>query len=85
LLSKNSYKDFEIRPESWAESGTNSGIFIRCSDPAQVNAANCYEVIIWDTRPEPKYGTAAIVDHAPVPVPIVYKAAGKWNTFEITA
>ena len=85
LLSKNSYKGFEIRAEFWAESDTNSGIFIRCSDPAQVKAAKCYEVNIWDTRPEPKFGTAAIVDHAPVPVPIVYKAAGKWNTFEITA
>lgn len=85
LLSKNSYKDFEIRAEFWAESRTNSGIFIRCSDPAQIDAAKCYEVNIWDTRPEPKYGTAAIVNHAPVPVPIVYKAAGKWNTFEITA
>ena len=85
LLSKNSYKDFEIRAEFWAESGTNSGVFIRCSDPAKVNSTTCYEVNIWDTRPEPKYGTAAIVDHAPVPVPTVYKAAGRWNTFEITA
>jgi hypothetical protein len=85
LLSKNSYKDFEIRAEFWAESDTNSGVFIRCSDPPKISSATCYEVNIWDTRPEPKYGTAAIVDHAPVPVPIVHKAAGKWSTFEITA
>jgi hypothetical protein len=85
LLSKTSYRDFEIRAEFWAESKTNSGIFIRCSDPAKVTAATCYEVNIWDTRPEPKYATGAIVDHATVPVPIVHKAAGKWNTFEITA
>lgn len=85
LLSKNSYTNFEIRAEFWAESRTNSGVFIRCADPAKIGAVTCYEVNIWDTRPEPKYGTAAIVDHAAVPVPIVYKAAGKWNTFEITA
>jgi hypothetical protein len=85
LVSKNSYRDFEIKAEFWAESDTNSGIFIRCNDPAKITAAECYEVNIWDTRPEPKYGTAAIVDHAAVPVPIVHKAGGRWNTFEITA
>jgi len=85
LVSKSGYKDFEIRAEFWAESSTNSGIFIRCADPAKITAADCYEVNIWDTRPELKYATGAIVNHAAVPVPIVYKAAGKWSTFEITA
>jgi hypothetical protein len=33
----------------------------------------------------PSYGTGAIVDVAKVPVPIVYKAGGKWNTYQITA
>jgi Domain of Unknown Function (DUF1080) len=85
LVSKNTYKDFEIRAEFWAESSTNSGIFIRCADPAKITAADCYEVNIWDTRPELNYATGAIVNHAAVPVPIIYKAAGKWSTFEITA
>ncbi len=85
LVTKNSYKDFEIRAEFYAESNTNSGIFIRCSDPSKITSANAYEVNIWDTRPDPSYGTAAIVDVAKVPVPIVYKAGGKWNTFEIKA
>lgn len=85
LVSKESYRDFEIRAEFWAESTTNSGVFIRCDTAAKQTAADCYEVNIWDTRPEPKYGTAAIVDHAAVPVPIVHKAGGRWNTFEITA
>jgi hypothetical protein len=85
LVTKNSYKDFEIRAEFWAESNTNSGIFIRCSDVKNIGAANAYEVNIWDTRPDPKYGTGAIVDVASVPVPIIYKAGGKWNTFDITA
>jgi hypothetical protein len=85
LVSPAVYKDFEIRAEFWAESSTNSGIFIRCADPAKIAATSCYEVNIWDTRPELKYATAAIVDYAAVPVPIVYKAAGRWNTLEITA
>lgn len=85
LVSKNAYKDFEIYAEFYAESNTNSGIFIRASDPQKIGANNAYEVNIWDSRPDPTYGTAAIVDHASVPVPIVYKAGGKWNTFEIYA
>ena len=85
LVSKSAYRDFEIRAEFWAETDTNSGIFIRCSDPAKPGAATCYEVNIWDIRPEPKYATGAIVDHAAVPVPLVYKAGGRWNTFAITA
>ena len=38
---------------------------------------------IWDTRPEQKYGTGAIVDVAAVdPMPT---AGGKWNVYEIIA
>jgi 3-keto-disaccharide hydrolase len=83
LVSKNSYKDFQIRAEFWAEDTTNSGIFIRAQDPNKIGANNAYEVNIYDQRPEPKYGTGAIVDFAAVsPMP---KAGGKWNTYLITA
>jgi hypothetical protein len=85
LVTKNSYKDFEIRAEFYAESNTNSGIFIRCADPSKITADNAYEVNIWDTRPDPSYGTGAIVNVAKVPVPLIHKAGGKWNTFQITA
>lgn len=85
LVTPASYKDFVIRAEFWAETDTNSGIFMRCSDPGRIGAATCYEVNIWDIRPEPKYATGGIVDHAEVPVPLVHKAGGRWNTFEITA
>lgn len=84
-MSKNSYRNFEIRAEFWAESHTNSGIFIRASDPNKIGAASSYEVNIWDTRPDPKYGTGGIVEIASVPVPLPYKAGGRWNTFEIYA
>ena len=83
LVSKNSYKDFQIRAEFWADHTTNSGIFIRCSDPKKVGADNSYEVNIYDQRPDPSYGTGGIVNFAKVsPMP---KAGGKWNTYEITA
>ena len=75
LVSKNSYRDFQIRAEFWAETTTNSGIFIRLSDPKNVTAANSYEVNIYDQRPDPLYGTGAMVDFAKVsPMP---KAGGR--------
>jgi len=83
LVSTKSYKNFVIRAEFWAESNTNSGIFIRCQDPSKVSASSSYEINIWDTRPEQAYATGAIVDVAKVdPVP---KAGGRWNTMEIVA
>ena len=85
LVSKNTYRDFIIRAEFWAETDTNSGIFIRASDAAKIGADNSYEVNIWDIRPDPKYGTGGIVDFAAVPVPPIYKAGGRWNTYEIEA
>jgi hypothetical protein len=85
LVTKKSYKDFEIYAEFWAATDTNSGIFIRASDPKKVGADNAYEVNIWDIRPDPTYATGGIVNFASVPVPIIYKAGGKWNTFEIRA
>src|SRR5213080_3268313 len=62
LVSKNSYKDFQIRAEFWADHTTNSGIFIRCSDPNAITAINAYEVNIYDQRPDPSYGTGGIVN-----------------------
>jgi Domain of Unknown Function (DUF1080) len=64
LVSKNSYKDFQIRAEFWADPTTNSGIFIRISDPKSINSKSAYEVNIYDQRPEPEYGTGAIVNVA---------------------
>jgi len=83
LVSKASYGDFELRAEFWVNDDANSGIFIRCEDPNTVNAKNAYEVNIYDKRPDPSYGTGAIVDTAKAET--VLKAGGKWNVYEITA
>ncbi|HTE14184.1 MAG TPA: DUF1080 domain-containing protein [Burkholderiales bacterium] len=85
LVSKNSYKDFEVRAEFWAATDTNSGIFIRATDPEKIGSVNSYEVNIWDIRPDPKFGTGAIVDIAAVPVPLKNTVGGKWNVMEIIA
>ena len=83
LVTKDSYKNFQIYAEFWSDEEANSGIFIRCDGTKVIDAKVCYEVNIFDKRPDPSYGTGAIVDVAKVnPMP---KAAGKWNTYEITA
>jgi hypothetical protein len=83
LVSPQSYTDFELRAEFWADHTCNSGIFIRCTDRNKIGADNAYEVNIFDQRPDPKYGTGAIVNVAAVdPMP---KAGNRWNIYDITA
>jgi Domain of Unknown Function (DUF1080) len=83
LVSAAPYADFQMRAEFWADADVNSGIFIRATEPEKITPANSYEVNIYDKRPDPTYGTGAIVDVAKVsPMP---KAVGQWNVFEITA
>ena len=83
LISKESYKDFQVRAEFWVSNDANSGVFIRCADPKKIGAKTCYELNIFDQRKDPTYGTGAIVYIAEVdPMP---KAGGKWSTMEATA
>lgn len=83
LVSNGSYRDFELRIEFWVSDEANSGVFIRCASRTEISATDCYEVNIYDTRPDPTYGTGAIVNLAAVsPMP---KAGGHWNTMVITA
>jgi hypothetical protein len=84
LVTKVPYKDFVLRAEFWASDDANSGIFVRCQNPASIGDETCYEANIFDQRPDPSYGTGAIVKVAKAPDPMP-KAGGKWNTYEITA
>ncbi len=83
LVTQAAYGDFQLRAEVWVDASTNSGIFIRATNPTTISATSSYEVNIWDERPDPTYGTGAIVDVAAVnPMP---RAGGRWNLLEITA
>jgi hypothetical protein len=83
LVTKNAYKDFQIRVEFWASDDSNSGIFMRCQNPQVITDKSCYEANIYDQRPDPSFGTGGIVHHAKaIGAP---KAGGKWNTYDITA
>ena len=83
LVSKKSFKDFELVAEVWADHDTNSGIYLRCTNTADVSTASAYEVQIWDRNPDPTRSTGALMPASTV-TPI-YKAGGRWNTFEIYA
>lgn len=83
LVSRDSFADFELRAEIWVSDDANSGVFIRCSDRTTFTPANAYEVNVFDQRPDPTYGTGAIVNVAPVsPMP---RAGGRWSVLEISA
>ncbi len=83
LVSAESYGDFLLTLEFWTDPDANSGIFIRCSDPNDVGAANSYEVNIYDKRPDQTYRTGGIVNFA-APTSII-DAGDRWNSYEITA
>jgi hypothetical protein len=83
LVSRGRYADFDLRVEFWVSDDANSGIFLRCQDITEISPRNAYEVNIFDRRPDPSYGTGAIVDVAPVsPMP---RAGGRWNVMKIRA
>src|SRR5205085_6139509 len=83
IVTKNTYGDFELKAEFWADSTTNSGIHLRAQARTDVTDRNSYEVNIFDQRPDQTYATGAIVNFAPAAA--APKAGGQWNIYEITA
>ena len=82
LMSRESFGDFQVRSEFWVSHDANSGVFVRCTNPLDVQPGNAYEVNIFDERPDPAYGTGSVVDVAKVsPMP---KAGGRWNEMDVT-
>lgn len=84
LVSKQSFRDFDLYAEFWAADDTNSGIYLRVMNPTNVSTASgAYEVQIWDHNPKQEYSTGSLVNVAAVQP--IYKAGGHWNTFEVHA
>lgn len=82
LVSKNTYKDFQLRAEFWVSEDANSGIYMRCSDRKNITDKSCYEANIFDKSGRPQWATGSIVYITTIhPVP---KTGGRWNTYEIT-
>lgn len=83
LVTPRAYSDFDLEVEFWASPDANSGVFLRCSNPADISQSTCYEVNVYDQRPDPTYATGSIVEFAPPAVKVT--AGGQWNTFLISA
>ncbi len=83
LVTPDAYSDFELELEFWVNTEANSGIFVRCQNPEQITDSSCYEVNIYDTRPDQTYRTGGIVNLV-APAEFVY-TGGQWNRYEITA
>ena len=83
LVSTGRYANFELELEFWVNTEANSGVFLRCQDAAAIDEASCYEVNIYDTRPDQTYRTGGIVNLAE-PEQFVY-TGGQWNRFRIKA
>ena len=82
LVAKKTYADFQLHAEFWIDEDANSGIYVRGTDSQKISSATAYEINIFDKRPDPTYGTGAIVGVAKVsPMP---KAGGRWNVYDIT-
>lgn len=81
LVSKNSYKDFELYVEFAADADANSGVFLRIGNQQVINTKSAYEVQIFDKNE--KFPTGSFVNL--VRAPDKFKAAGQWNAFYIVA
>ena len=82
LVTNEDYTDFELELEFWVDTQANSGVFLRCQDRSAVADTSCYEVNIFDTRPDQTYRTGSIVNLAE-PKEFVY-TGGQWNRYQIT-
>lgn len=84
LLHDGSYGDFRLEAEFLVDAETNSGIFIRCQNPANIHPDTCYELNIWDAHPRQEARTGAIVFRAMPPLAHV-DTVGRWSTLDVTA
>lgn len=84
LVSKTSYDNFHLKVDFMAGSGTNSGVFFRCSYGLKIDDKSCYEANIFDSRPDQAFRTGAITGHTP-PKVILNAEDGAWHTYEVYA
>ncbi len=80
IMTKDVFSDFEMSVDFYPDSTINSGIFIRCKNKA-LSTSDCYEINIWDLRPNQEYRTGAIVERSN-PLNQV-ETLNKWNTYKI--
>jgi|GEM_PF-461721 len=84
LVSATQYGNFRLTLEFWVDETINSGVFIGCPTPTEINPKACYEINIWDDHPNPHARTGAIVFQVMPPLAQV-DTVGQWNTYEIVS
>jgi len=82
LVSKDSYRDFELHVEFWPSPDANSGVFVRCQDRTAIADETCYEINIYDQHPNPANVTGSIVNRTTARELIL--AGDKWNSYDVT-
>ena len=80
LITKETYKDFELTLQFQPDSSVNSGIFLRCKTK-EPSAADCYEINIWDLHPNQDNRTGSIVTRMK---PLEYiETINQWSTYKM--
>jgi hypothetical protein len=82
LVSKEAYGNFELTLEFYPGADSNSGVFMRCANPAEITDQTCYEANIFDKRPDQTGRTGGIPNVAQPTASI--DTEGQWNTYQIT-
>jgi len=82
ILTKDTFKNFELELDFQPDETINSGIFIRCQSQ-EPSASVCYEINIWDLNPNQDYRTGGIVNKFS-PLAKV-NTIGQWNHCKILA
>lgn len=80
VMTKKSYKNFELNLEFYPDSTINSGVFLRCK-AYNLDATDCHEINIWDLHPNQDFRTGAVVTKA-VPLGKV-TTLNQWNSYKI--
>ena len=81
LVTRGAYGNVQLQAEFWTSPDANSGIFMRCPGADGVSDTACYEVNIFDQRPDQTYRTGGIV-HLAEPMAQM-DAANRWNSYDI--
>lgn len=82
LVSPAPFTDYTLEVEFFPTPEVNSGVFVACQSPTEIDPINCHEVNIWDRHPKQEFRTGAIVTKAFPPV-VHIDTLNKWNKYLI--
>ena len=82
LWTKDAYGNFVLDLEFKVQKESNSGVFLRSTDPKNVLAA--LEIQVHESADGSKYGMVGAIYDAMPPSKIMSKPVGEWNRYTIT-